>query len=83
MVPRGKKENPEKSILLSDHGFTRARQKYGQAFTWLLCWQNYRVPKWRQLMKKAKNEVQEEEDLKGVQIFFSFKKSEIGLSMQI
>lgn len=34
-------------------------------------------------MKKAKNEVQEEEDLKGVQIFFSFKKSEIGLSMQI
>lgn len=78
MVPQGKKENPEKSIVLSDHGFTRARQKYGQAFTWLLCWQNDRVPKWRQLMRKAKNESQEE-DLKGVQIFFfSFKNSEIG-----
>lgn len=71
MVPWGKKENPEKSILLSDHGFTRARQKYGQAFTGLLCWQNDRVPKRRQLMRKAKNESQEE-DLKGVEIYFLF-----------
>lgn len=75
MVPWGKKENPEKSILLSDHGFARARQKYGQAFTWLLCWQNYRVPKWRQLMKKAKNEAQEE-DLKGAQNFFFLLKNQ-------
>jgi len=75
MVPGGKKENPEKSILLSDHGFARARQKYGQAFTWLLCWQNCRVPKWRQLKKKAKNEAREE-DFKGGQIFFSLLKNQ-------
>lgn len=34
-------------------------------------------------MRKAKNEAQEEGDLKGVQILFLLKNSEIALNMQM